>query len=168
MACSYYKLGVQKRGDPILVSTPVGDFRHLLLGRPEAFIVFLRILWSFKTSDILWEPEIWQNRAVIYSGVEVSGTDAFRIIHQGPVCRAFEGLRSRFPWERQLIGKYKNVEISLFPKRAYGGFWGGQLVTEAGGSEVSTVSERATSTRSLLPVSSSGSTQNLRPSEWLS
>jgi hypothetical protein len=161
-------LGVQKRGDPILVSTPVGDFRHLLLRRPEAFVVFLRILWSFKTSHILWEPEIWQVRAVIYSGVAVSGTDAFRIIHQGPVCRAVEGLMSRFLWERQLIERCKNVEISLFSERANGGSRGGQVMVEAGGSEVSTVSERATSTRSPLPVSSSGRTQNLRLSEWLS
>jgi hypothetical protein len=41
-------------------------------------------------------------------------------------------------------------------------------VTEAGGPEVYTISEQATSARSPFPVFSSGRTQNLLPSELLS
>jgi hypothetical protein len=71
----------------------------------------------------------------------------------------------RAAWERQLIGKCKNVKTSFFSKWPSGESRGRQLVAAAGGSEVSTVSERATSTRSLFPVFSSGRTQNLHPSE---
>jgi hypothetical protein len=131
--------------------TPVGDLSHFLLRRPEMLVVFLRILWSFKTSAFLWEPEIWQVRAVINSGVGASWTDASGIIHQGPVCRAAGDFSSTFPWERQLIGKCRNTE-TLFSKLANGVSRGGQLVTEAGGPEVSTVSEWDTSTRSPFPV----------------
>jgi hypothetical protein len=137
--------------------TLVAELGQFLLRRPEALVVFLRDLWSFKTSAFLSEPVIWQVRAVINSGVGVTWTDAFEFIHQGPICRAVEGLRSRFPWERQLIGIYKNVE-TFFSKWANEGSRGRQLVTEAGGPEVSAVSERATSMRTQFPISSSART----------
>jgi hypothetical protein len=157
---------IQKREVPIL-NTLAGDLVRFLLGRLEALVVFLRILWSFKTSASLWELEIWQTRAVINSGVVVSWTDASGNIHQGPVCRAAGSLRSGFPWERGLIGKCTNVQ-TLFSKWANGGSRGRQLVTEVRGPQVSTVSERTTSTQSPFPVFPSGRTQNLRHSELLS
>jgi hypothetical protein len=99
--------------------TLVGDLGQFSLGRPEALVFFLKILWSFKTLASLWEPQIWQTLAVINSWA-----DGFGIIHQGRVCRAVKGLRSRFLRERQLIGKCKNVETSLFSKWAnWGNLW---------------------------------------------
>jgi hypothetical protein len=144
--------GIQKRVEPILALLWATQASSCWEGR-KRWSSFLEFLWSFKTSTFLWEPEIWQVCAVIDCRVGVSWTDAFRIIHQGPVCRAVNSLR--FPSERER----KHVETSLFSKWANGGSRGRQLVTEAEGSEVSTVSEQATSTRSPFPIFLSGTSR---------
>jgi hypothetical protein len=137
-------LGIQKKENPALAllwaTWPVLVGEAGSVGRlSQNSVKFQELGFSLRTWDL---TSSW----IINSGVGVSWTDAFWIIYRGPVCRSVEGLRSSFPRERQLIGKCKNVETSLFSKWANGGSRGRQLVTEAGGPEVSAVSERATST----------------------
>jgi hypothetical protein len=58
--------------------TLLGDLGQFLLGRPETLVIYLRILWSFKISAFLWEPQIWQILAVINSAAEVPLSRHFR------------------------------------------------------------------------------------------
>jgi hypothetical protein len=143
--------------------TLVGDLGQFLIGMPEALVVFFRILWIFKTSTYFCEPETWQVSAVINSGIWVAWTDAFGIIHQEPVCRAVEGLRSRFPWGRQplLHGVCYHSLKNLRLKTSH-------FYMESVPSLFKIcASERATSTWSPFPVSSESAPQNEPLLQWV-
>jgi hypothetical protein len=90
-----------------------GWLSPVLAGKAGKVCPFSQNFVKFQDLGFFWEPKTWQTRAVLNSGVSFSWIDAFGIIHQESVCRTVEGLRLRFPWDRQLIGKRKNAETSL-------------------------------------------------------
>jgi hypothetical protein len=151
-------MGIQRK-EAVFPCTFVGRLGQFLLGRPKALVLFLGILWIFKLSFFLWEPEALQVPAVINSAGRFSWADAFGTFMEGV---SVVLLRNYDRNVRKKVRCKAYIEISLTFNWSNEGSQWMQLRKEAGGSEVSAFSEGVSSARNPFSSVLRGRKQNLR------